>query len=120
MSTCRAGEWDLVAPDDGAFLKLFAVGRVQAQSSEPADSDRIAGLVGQYADLDLGQRMLRSSRWPSGSGSGASRRSTDATSQLSARSTYPPSSWSRTSRLNSTRGAVTVPTRAKPWLKSGP
>ena len=37
-----------------AFLKLFAAGRVQALSPEPEDFDRMAELVGQYANLDLG------------------------------------------------------------------
>lgn len=37
-----------------AFLKLFAVGRVLALSPEPAEFDRMAELVAQYANLDLG------------------------------------------------------------------
>lgn len=37
-----------------AFLRLFAAGRLQALSPEPADFDRMAELVGQYANLDLG------------------------------------------------------------------
>lgn len=37
-----------------AFLRLFGVGRVQALSPEPGDFDRMAELVGQYANLDLG------------------------------------------------------------------
>jgi len=36
------------------FLRLLAAGRVEALSPDPADYERMAELVGQYADLDLG------------------------------------------------------------------
>ena len=37
-----------------AFLRLFASGRLQALSPEPADFEGMAELVGRYANLDLG------------------------------------------------------------------
>lgn len=37
-----------------AFLRLIATGRVQPVHPLPADYERMAELVGQYANLDLG------------------------------------------------------------------
>lgn len=86
---------------EAAFLKLLAVGRVQALSPEPADFDRTAEPVGQYANLDLG--AASASIVALAERLGISRIATvDRRDFAGVRpSTYPPSNYSRTSRRSS-------------------